>query len=138
MHGRTILRCALLATALPLTTGCGLLLVHGPPDNHRDLTSFDCTESRVAPVLDLIIAGSSFLASGADQESYAPDPAYYGTPYATAYAPSDNTGNILSAIFWGASGAVGLSRVSACREAKRELQERTQGAASGVTRDPVD
>jgi hypothetical protein len=130
MHSRTILRCALLASALPLVTGCGLLFVNGPPDNHRDLTSFDCTESRVAPALDLIIAGSSFLDSGADGESSAPDPGYYGTPYTSAYAPSDNTGNILSAIFWGASGAVGLSRVSACREAKRELQERLSGGPS--------
>jgi hypothetical protein len=37
--------------------GCSLIFLDGPPPRHETLQSFDCTSSRVAPVLDAALAG---------------------------------------------------------------------------------
>jgi hypothetical protein len=53
----------------------GLLLafVSGPPPHHEELPAFDCTESRVAPVLDTVfaaleVANFAVAASSTDQQ----------------------------------------------------------------------
>jgi hypothetical protein len=35
-------------------SGCSFAFVSGPPPRHEELPAFDCTESRVAPVLDTL------------------------------------------------------------------------------------
>jgi hypothetical protein len=48
----------LLASILVLAlTGCSFAFVSGPPENHAQLSYFDCTSSRVVPVLDTILTG---------------------------------------------------------------------------------
>jgi hypothetical protein len=54
-------------------SGCSFAFVKGPPANHEQLPYFDCTESRVAPVLDTIFAvlegvNLVYAASATDQQ----------------------------------------------------------------------
>jgi len=35
-------------------SGCSFALVSGPPATHRELPMFDCTRSRVGPILDTV------------------------------------------------------------------------------------
>jgi hypothetical protein len=134
MRAHTAVRWMALSCLLPSLTGCALLFVQGPPDNHEELDSFSCTESRVAPILDLIMAGSSFLAAG--QSDYYVQPEYYsgGTGYVDN---TDHTPDILGALLYGVSGAVGLGRVSACRKAKQELRDRLAARAQAARVTPV-
>ena len=118
---------AALLLVLPAVSGCSLAFVHGPPDNHMELTSFECTESRTRPILDFILAGSSFLAAGSD-------PYDYGYGYDAAAFERENTFNILGALLYGISGAVGMSRVNECRRAKQALTERLTAAAASTSR----
>jgi hypothetical protein len=123
MRYRPLRRAALLLV-LPVVSGCSLAFVHGPPDNHMELTDFECTESRVRPILDFILAGSSFLAAGQAAPDYGP---YMG-------AQPDHTYDILGALLYGISGAVGMGRVSECRRAKQELRERLGAAGASTSR----
>jgi len=43
---------ALVLVVAQLGAGCSFAFVSGPPPNHPQLPYFDCTSSRVAPVLD--------------------------------------------------------------------------------------
>ena len=52
---------ALLALASGL--GCSLAVVDKPPANHASLRYFDCTSSRIAPVLDTTAVGLLGLAA---------------------------------------------------------------------------
>lgn len=110
---------------VPVVSGCSLVFVHGPPEDHAELDSFACTESRTRPILDFILAGSSFLAAGQSQPDYGPA---YGA------ATTDNSYNILGALLYGISGAVGMSRVNECRRAKQELRERLGASAPTTSR----
>jgi hypothetical protein len=128
MRGRTILRFLTLTSLLPFSTGCAILFVEGPPKSHRELDHFSCTESRLAPALDLIVAGSAFF--GTSEAPYQAPPGYYGQNPPYGVPQNDATGNILGALLYGISGATGLQRVAACRAAKRELEERQAAAAT--------
>jgi hypothetical protein len=120
-----LFRSAALILVLPAVSGCSLAFVHGPPDNHRELTSFECTESRTRPILDFILAGSSFLAAGGDPNQYGyNDPSF----------ETQNTFNILGALLYGISGAVGISRVNECRRAKQELRARLEATGAPTSR----
>jgi len=124
MRYRPLRRAALLLV-LPTVSGCSLAFVHGPPENHRELTDFECTESRTRPILDFILAGSSFLAAGAEPPgAYGSDPEF----------ERQNTYNILTALLYGISGAVGMGRVNECRRAKQELRARLGAAAVPTSR----
>ena len=57
MNTRSLVRITLLC-GLPLTsTACGWIFVNGPPPNHERLNFFTCTQSRVAPGVDLVWTG---------------------------------------------------------------------------------
>jgi len=131
MRARAAFRWMALSCLLPSLSGCALLFVKGPPDNHQELESFECTESRIAPVLDLIMAGGYFLAAGQEPGYYAA-PDYYGQGGPVYGSGQDNTPNILGALLYGVSGAVGLGRVNSCREAKEELRARLAASAQAV------
>lgn len=129
MRARMAFRWMALICLLPSLSGCALLFVQGPPKNHQELNSFECTESRLAPVLDLIMAGGYFLAAGQQQDYYGGGPGYGGA--------QDNTPNILGALLYGVSGAVGMGRVNACRRAKQELLDRLSARAEAAQAAPA-
>ena len=47
-----MLRAALIAVCLTCS-GCSYLFVQREPANHEQLRSFDCTSSRLAPIVDV-------------------------------------------------------------------------------------
>ena len=106
-------------------TGCSFPLVSGPPAQHADLPAFDCTESRLGPVLDSVWTGLELVnvalaLARSDQswaEQFGGDPPITRTHVIPVYA-------VLAAI--GAAGMYyGYTRTAACRAAKAELAGRT-------------
>jgi uncharacterized protein YjdB len=100
------------------TTGCGFLLTHGPPDDHRERTSFSCTESNGGPIVDVVwavlnLAGATIIASDPDQFENS-DAAIVGSLTWTAVGT--------------ASAVVGFNKTKRCRAAKRELASRHEAA----------
>jgi hypothetical protein len=54
-------------------SGCSFAFVNGPPPHHEQIPAFDCTESRVAPVLDTLftaleVANFAVAADSTDQQ----------------------------------------------------------------------
>ena len=100
------------------TTGCGFLLTHGPPDDHRERTSFSCTESNGGPIVDVVwavlnLAGATIIASDPDRFENS-DAAIVGSLTWTAVGT--------------ASAVVGFNKTKRCRAAKRELASRHEAA----------
>ena len=103
--------------ALPLsagTVGCGFIFTHGPPEGYEQMDYFTCTESNTGPIVDVIWGGLNVI--GAIVVLSDPD----------EYEERDQL--IASGLAWGAisgtAAAVGFSKTSKCRDAKRELAER--------------
>jgi hypothetical protein len=120
MNSSILMRITLLCV-LPMTfTACGWIFVNGPPPNHERLNFFTCSQSRVAPGVDLVWTGLSALV------------------VVTVLASSDfeidrDFGMSKSAVAgvyasWGAltgfSAASGFKKVSECRDATSLLMER--------------
>ena len=109
----------LLVAVLPLaTSACGWLLVQGPPTGHEQMSAFSCTESDVAPALDLVWGGLNVV--GAALAASSPD----------SY---ENPGQIEAVgIGWGVvsgmSAMSGFKKAKECREALRRLQARLSQA----------
>ncbi len=102
------------------TTGCGFLFTHAPPADHRERTSFSCTESDGGPIVDVIWAGVSLFTAIAvivDPEQV---------------APVNSELVIVTYLSWTAlgtaSGVVGFNKTKRCRAAKRELARRYEEA----------
>jgi hypothetical protein len=116
-----------LSPALALSlSACSFVFVSGPPPQHEQLPYFKCTESRVAPVLDIIFAvlqGANFLvAAGSSDERWAEnfdgDPPIERTTAVPLYA---------IATLLGAGGAYyGFTRTGACRSARSQAFVRGQ------------
>lgn len=55
-------------------SGCSFAFVDGPPENHRQMPMFECTTSRVVPVLDVIWtvlqAGNLAVAASSTDEEW--------------------------------------------------------------------
>jgi hypothetical protein len=92
---------------------CSLLFVDGPPAQHRSLPFFDCTSSRVAPVVDITL-GALYGIAAVDV-------------YASTGGPNDTFEGVapvaLTALALG-SALYGFKKVSACREAVDDLTVR--------------
>jgi hypothetical protein len=109
---------AILATTLLMsTTGCGLLLTHGPPAEHEQMVSFSCTEGDTGPILDAIWASVSLALAVMAA----------GTPDDYAY---DQGATVAAALGWaavmGASAVVGFDKTSKCRKAKQAMSKRLE------------
>lgn len=108
------------------SAGCSFVFVDGPPKHHRELPAFDCSTSRVVPVLDTAFAGFELVnfalaAAMSDQD--------WTDVYKKSAPFSRHTGMAVYAVLAAAAGAgayVGWTRVGACRDAKQELAERTR------------
>lgn len=99
--------------ALSLQAGCSFLFVHGPPANHAELASLECSDSNAWPVVDVIWAGLNGV----------------GAASAAGDNTNPNKDQILAVgISWlvvsGISAIYGFSEVSACGDAKRLREPR--------------
>lgn len=101
-----------LAVASPAVAsgGCSTVLVNGPPKNHAQLSSFECSESLFWPVIDGMAAVTLGIAAAA-----------------AAGNDEENIGNIMppvvgAALFAGSS-LLGRSRLNRCRDARTEDSE---------------
>lgn len=116
------------------STGCSFVFVDSPPAKHRELSSFECSEGwgwpTVDVVLSLIWAGTVIAGSeDADSPSGRKRLLVFGSIY----------GGL--AVLQGVSAIWGVSKVSKCRNAKRDLLARRgipasvlQGREAGSTR----
>lgn len=124
---------ALIATLTGSSlAGCSFAFVSGPPANHRQAPYFDCTSSRVVPVLDVIwsvlqTANFALSVSRSDEEW---DDMFNGDP-PLARGTAIPVYAILAGL--GIGGAVyGFAKTSSCRAAKAELSGRMmQGDGGG-------
>jgi hypothetical protein len=126
------MRRIVLVLALALSVGgCSFVFVSGPPPQHEQLPYFSCTESRVAPILDLvfgILQGANFLfAAGSSDERWAEnfdgDPPIQRTTAIPIYA---------AVALLSAGGAYyGFTRTAACRDAKARAMLRTHNGNFG-------
>jgi hypothetical protein len=107
---------SLLIVSLP--SGCSFLFVKGPPANHAQMNSFDCSDGNGWPVFDLIWAGLNGLgAASAAGDDENPDP------------QATDPGTVVAVglgwlVLSGASAIYGFTKVSKCKDAKRLRDER--------------
>jgi hypothetical protein len=107
-----------------LLSGCSFVLVSGPPANHAELPSFECTTSRLGPGLDTVwtvLQTLNFVTTLA-RTSAEWDEAYGGNP-----PFSRSTALPLYAVLGGLGAAgmyYGFSKTSECRSAKNALNGR--------------
>lgn len=100
-----------------LMSGCGFLFTQAPPQEHRAMGQFSCTESNAGPIIDAVWAGLNVL--GALVVSSDPESSYNGDQ---AIAVGLSWGAVS-----GASAVVGLGKTKRCRAAKVEFGLRNQG-----------
>jgi len=101
-----------------LLSGCGLVFTHGPPDGHKHMVDFKCTESNVGPMVDVAVAAVEIVAGfviGSDPEAYGYPEKAGGNIKATG---------VVEALFFAVSAAVGFDKVTRCRAAVEELTAR--------------
>jgi len=96
---------------LPLVGGCGLVLMHGPPDveNPERLPYFSCTEGNLGAILDIVGSGLSIIAaiSAAGDETLENNTAVAGLQVGWA-------------VLFGFSANSGFKKSKKCRAAKRD------------------
>jgi hypothetical protein len=118
----------LLAVVLLVATGgCSFLFVEGPPREHRQMAYFDCTESRLVPILEtILVAAEGLYLSAALRASDAEwEEDNDGLDRDDAIALSVVRGSVFAT-----SAVFGYVRSSDCREAKAELAIRRRGGQS--------
>ena len=96
-----------------LHSGCSYLFVSGPPTNHAQMGSFECSESNAWPVIDAIWAGLNGI----------------GAASAASDDQNPNQGQVVAVgLAWlavsGISAIYGFTKVSDCHAAKRLRDER--------------
>ncbi|HEX3477307.1 MAG TPA: hypothetical protein VHT91_19930 [Kofleriaceae bacterium] len=117
------------ATAL-LFAGCSLGFVAGPPPEHAALPSFSCSDSRVAPVLDTVLASLAGLtalsAAGSTDAMWEMNNNRLGSraDAIALFAPL--------AALEAASAYYGYTRVHACVEARQQALARVQTRLPGM------
>ncbi|HEX8108568.1 MAG TPA: hypothetical protein VF516_12630, partial [Kofleriaceae bacterium] len=112
-------------------SGCSLAFVNGPPPQHEQLPAFDCTESRVAPVLDTLfaalqVANFAVAAGSTDQQwsdTFNGHPPINRGPAIPLYAALAALGTV--------SAYYGYSKTGDCREALEAARNRARGTGVG-------
>jgi len=111
MRAGRFLLCLPLLTA---ASGCGWLLMHGPPTGHEQMEYIPCTESDAGPILDIAWGVLNVLGAVAIASS----PNEYESPDLA----------VASGLGWGVisgfSAASGFKKVSACQRARQALGQR--------------
>ena len=103
-------RGALLGVLLPLSllsSGCSFLVVHGPPTGHEAMSTFSCTESRGAPIIDIALGA-----------------------FWVWFFHADGSNDPLLPVTHGISAAYGFKKVSDCRRAQSAAARRAVAARS--------
>jgi len=105
---------ALLVAMTPGLAGCSLLFTKAPPQGYEQMNSFNCTESQVAPVLDVVWGGLNLLGTlmiASEPEAY-----------------QDASQRMVVGFAWTAlsatSAAVGFSNTTKCRTAMAQAEAR--------------
>jgi type IV secretory pathway VirB10-like protein len=101
-----------MIAALVLHSGCSFLFVKGPPANHAEVASFDCSDSNAWPVVDLLWAGLNGL----------------GAASAAGDQEIENRDQVVGVgVAWlvvsGISAIYGFNKVSQCNDAKRKRNQ---------------
>lgn len=118
--------------ALFVLSGCSFAFVSGPPANYRQVPYFNCTESRVAPVLDtiwtaLMVADVVTLGVQNDADWAKSNSC---TPGDTNCPAISRHGAMTLDAVLGIAGAAGMvygySKTAECRQAKSEVMSRQQ------------
>jgi len=118
--------------ALFVVSGCSFAFVSGPPDNHAQLPYFNCTDSRVVPVLDTIwtaLMVADVIALGVQNDADWARSAGCTAGDPNCPAISRHGAMTLDAVLGlaGAAGMVyGYSKTAQCRQAKAEQMARQQ------------
>ncbi len=107
-----------------MLSGCSFVLVSGPPSNHQQLPSFDCTTSRLGPGLDTVwsILQVLNLATAASKtntewnDQFGGNPPFSRTTAMPLYAALAGLG--VAGMYYG------FSKTGQCRSAKNELNAR--------------
>ena len=117
MRTRAVARVAVICALTVAVSSCGWLFTSGPPAGYENLPAFSCTQSRTAPVLDVVWG------------------ALIGGTVANAYAIDDEWKHVLLgfygpwAVLSGLSARSGFNRVKACQQAIASLQGRSRGSS---------
>jgi len=109
MHVKRVGSVAAMIFTVVFQSGCSFLFVHGPPANHAELASFECSDSNAWPVVDAIWAGLNGL----------------GAASAAGDDANPDQGQIVAVgVTWlvvsGISAIYGFGKVAACHDAKRQ------------------
>lgn len=109
--------------------GCSWLFVNEAPEHHERMAYFECTSSKVAPVLDTVGAAiygvQAAVIAGQSESSFHNPEVYVATSLAVALVDA-------------ASAMYGYRHTSRCADAKSALAERTlvpQPSAAGCSKD---
>lgn len=119
-----------IAASLLCLQACSFVLVSGPPENHQQLPAFECTTSRVGPILDTVwtVLQSVNLVLAVSKDDTGWHDVYCSAGDTSCKPPISRGAAIpLYAVFatLGAAGMYfGYSRTGACRNAKAELVAR--------------
>lgn len=120
--------------------GCSFVFVSGPPANHREVPTFDCSSSRVVPILDTVwtalmtlnlIGAASSTDADWDKIFEPKDPPFSRKAGMVTYAVAAAAG--------GAGMVYGYMKTGTCRRAKAEWTVRMQqgqGMQPGVRTQP--
>ena len=124
---RTTRLITIMIAVLLFQSGCSFLFVKGPPEQHAQMASFDCSESHAWPVIDTIWAGLNGL----------------GAINASSDNMTPNQSQVVAVgVSWlvvsGISAIYGFSQVSACNNARRQREERYQRSMGVSGAPPMD
>lgn len=113
--GRSGLRAACGLLLCVSSPACSILLVDGPPEGYRQMSSFRCTEGDAIPVLDALWAAANGVAAANAWLDTT-------TPERTEIMVFGTSMTVVA----GVSSAIGFRRRSACREARLEMSRLRQ------------
>jgi hypothetical protein len=112
-------------------SGCSFAFVTGPPPHHEELPAFDCTESRVVPVLDTLFAAlqiASFAAAAGTSDQQWSDTFNGNPPFSRGAAVPLYIALAALGTF---SAYYGYSKTGDCREALEAARNRARGTTVG-------
>lgn len=114
------------------SSGCSFMFVHGPPEHHAEMPTFDCSDGAGWPVFDVIWAALNGIgaasAAGSEEMNEMNEGASRGQVIGVGLA---------WLVISGASAIYGFGKVGECRNAKQQLAERNYNPGSPATVSPV-
>ena len=132
MRNRLLARITFLFVLSLTSSACSWVFVNAPPTNHADLDFFTCTQSKLAPVLDVGWAGFSALGVTfgllTSDEELQRDYDISKAQLIGFYAPFV----VLNSL----SARSGFKKVSACKDATASLAARLNSSSSAAPQTP--